>query len=150
MVESSIEVDGISLEYHGFKVRGLQTPTQDVLSSFERNPIENKKGETAAVMGHNGAGKSTLLRVMAGLLRPKSGKVEIVGNPRSCLASIQAENSFSARQNISWLARAYGANPDITVSSVEEFSDIGEAFDRPISTLSTGMKGRVDSASLRH
>ncbi len=145
MVESSIEVDGISLEYHGFKVRGVFRPLLKMsFLALKEIQLKIRKGETVAVMGHNGAGKSTLLRVMAGLLRPKSGKVEIIGNPL-LLSGVNPgfENSFSARQNISWLARAYGANPDVTVSSVEEFSEIGEAFDRPISTLSTGMKGRV-------
>ena len=132
----------ISLGIMASKFAGSSDPYSRCLSTLKEIRLKIRKGETVAVMGHNGAGKSTLLRVMAGLLRPKSGKVEIVGNPL-LLSGVNPgfENSFSARQNISWLARAYGANPDITVSSVEEFSDIGEAFDRPISTLSTGMKG---------
>jgi len=38
-------------------------------------------GTTLAVLGRNGAGKSTLLRILASLLRPHSGDVEVFGEP---------------------------------------------------------------------
>ncbi len=145
MVESSIEMKGISLEYHGYKVRSVLRPLTK-MSFLALNEVQLKvnNGETVAVMGHNGAGKSTLLKVMAGHLRPLSGDVKIRGTPL-LLSGVNPgfENSFSARQNISWLAKAYGVETESTVRSVESFADIGEGFDRPISTLSTGMKGRV-------
>jgi ABC-type Mn2+/Zn2+ transport system ATPase subunit len=39
-----------------------------------------RKGSLLAVIGPNGAGKSTLLKVMAGLLRPSSGRVQVLGH----------------------------------------------------------------------
>ena len=50
---------------------------------------------------------------------------------------------LSPRQNIKWLSGSYGSDSSRLESEVEEFSDIGEGFDRPIKTLSTGMRGRV-------
>jgi heme exporter protein A len=41
--------------------------------------LEVPEGATLAVLGPNGAGKSTLLRVLAGLLRPHAGRVEVLG-----------------------------------------------------------------------
>jgi len=145
MVSPNIQFDAVSVEYHGYKIRSLLRPLEK-MSFLALKEIELKieAGETIAIMGHNGAGKSTLLRVMAGHLRPLSGNVKVIGKTL-LLAGVNPgfENSFSPRQNLSWLSKAYGAEPGETVLSVEKFADIGGGFDRPVSTLSTGMKGRV-------
>ena len=39
------------------------------------------RGQAVAVIGANGAGKSTLLKLLAGLIRPWSGRVEVLGHP---------------------------------------------------------------------
>lgn len=46
--------------------------------------LEVMSGEAVAIVGENGAGKSTLLRIMAGVLAPDSGCVEMVGRPGYC------------------------------------------------------------------
>jgi manganese/iron transport system ATP-binding protein len=48
---------------------------------FERVDLEVERGEFLLVTGPNGAGKSTLLKLMAGLLEPWSGRIEILGAP---------------------------------------------------------------------
>jgi ABC-type multidrug transport system ATPase subunit len=53
---------------------GRRSALEDV--SFEVHP-----GELVAVVGPNGAGKSTLLKVLAGLLEPWSGSVQVLGGP---------------------------------------------------------------------
>ena len=103
-----------------------------------------QEGETVAVMGNNGAGKSTLLRFLAGKIRPSSGKAEISGR----VVHLSGVNpgfdvSLSPRQNVKWLAPIYGKEPSVTNQDVEDFSDIGSAYDRPVKTLSGGMRGRV-------
>lgn len=48
-----------------------------------------KQGETVALMGPTGSGKSTLLRVIAGLLKPTSGQLNVRGDLKSVVLSIQ-------------------------------------------------------------
>lgn len=43
--------------------------------------VDVNQGEIVAIIGSNGAGKSTLLRTISGLLRPRTGEVEFLGNP---------------------------------------------------------------------
>ncbi len=50
-------------------------------TALEHVDLAIEAGSLVAVVGPNGAGKSTLLRIMAGLLRPWSGRVEVLGHP---------------------------------------------------------------------
>lgn len=141
---AKIKLDGISLTYGGFKIHGLTILKKIYHKALSDITIEVSEGETIAVMGHNGAGKSTLLKFLAGKIRPSSGKAHIRGRIIH-LTGVNPgfDTSLSARQNIQWLSSIYGKDTLTTNQYVEEFSDIGEAYDRPIKTLSAGMRGRV-------
>ena len=74
---------------------GVVLAARDVVVRLGGNPIlksvsfEARPGQVAGLIGPNGAGKSTLLRVLAGLLRPESGDVQIEGAPLKGLNSAQ-------------------------------------------------------------
>ncbi|MCS4282552.1 iron complex transport system ATP-binding protein [Pseudomonas sp. BIGb0278] len=57
---------------------GLRLGGNDVLEAVE---LEVIAGETLGVVGPNGSGKSTLLKLLAGLLKPSSGEVQLLGQP---------------------------------------------------------------------
>jgi len=99
------------------------------------------------ILGRNGAGKSTLMRMLGKIEFPNSG-------------SIHSKNSFSwplglgggfvgsmtGRANVKFVCNLYGITKDETrkiILYVEEFAEIGDYFDMPIKTYSSGMKGRL-------
>ena len=140
-----ISVSNLSVVFDGLSIRNaLNLPRRE---KFEALKIKNMiigKGEIVAVLGHNGAGKSTFLSTIAGKIRPSEGKVIVDGT----LVHLSGVNpgfdmNLSARQNIAWLCKIYNSEPGEVVDMVEDFSQIGEAFDRPIRNLSGGMRGRV-------
>ena len=140
-----IRINNLNLSYDGMKVRNLLSPPERL--HFDALSIDSmiaKEGEIIAIMGHNGAGKSTLLSALAGKMRPNSGEIEVIGT----VVHLSGVNPgfdpiLSPRQNLKWLSRIYGCESSSLIPEVEEFAGIGEAFDRPIRTLSGGMKGRV-------
>ncbi|MFL5778903.1 MAG: ABC transporter ATP-binding protein [Chloroflexota bacterium] len=104
-------------------------------------------GESLAVIGPNGAGKSTLLQVLAGIMQPSEGSVDVRGKV-SGLLSLGAgfDQELSGRENILLGGAFLGLADDVTRSllpSIVEFADLGEFIDAPIKTYSSGMRARL-------
>jgi homopolymeric O-antigen transport system ATP-binding protein len=101
------------------------------------------RGQTVAIIGANGVGKSTLLHLVAGLLQPSAGDVTVNGRVTSLL---DLGGSFlpdlTGRENARYfheiVARRNGGVA-ARERAIEEFADIGESFDRPVHTYSSGM-----------
>jgi ABC-type polysaccharide/polyol phosphate transport system ATPase subunit len=104
-------------------------------------------GESLAVIGPNGAGKSTLLQVLAGIIQPNEGSVDVVGNVSSLLTlGAGFDQDLSGRDNIR-LAGAFLGIPhkvmEAELPGIVDFADIGEFIDAPIRTYSSGMRARL-------
>jgi len=103
------------------------------------------KGTSVGLIGRNGQGKSTLLSLIGGMDYPERG--EII---RHCNVSWPIglgggfQGSLTGRQNTKFVARVHGA-PDIQkiINYVEDFAEIGKAFDEPVRTYSSGMRSRL-------
>jgi capsular polysaccharide transport system ATP-binding protein len=101
------------------------------------------------LVGRNGAGKSTLLGIIGGVDQPSKGKVE-----RHCRVSWPMgfggglQGSLTGRQNSKFVCRIHGQERLIPekVAFVQDFAEIGEAFDDPVKTYSSGMKARLQFA----
>jgi len=107
-------------------------------------------GESLAIIGPNGAGKSTLLQVLAGIIQPNEGVVDVVGHVSSLLtlgAGFDAD--LTGRDNIR-LAGAFLGIPhrdmEERLPGIVDFADIGEFIDASIKTYSSGMRARLGFA----
>jgi len=139
------KLSGVSVDYDGLKFDNFHSlPKRISISALKNVNFRISEGETVALLGNNGAGKSTLLKFLAGKLRPTEGSANVQGKIVHLSGINPGFDIFlSPRQNLNWLSPIYGGDPSLIIPDVEEFSNIGGAFDRPIRTLSTGMRGRV-------
>jgi len=98
------------------------------------------------LVGRNGAGKSTLLRLIGGIDTPTRGLVERrcrVSWPMGFGGGLAA--SLTGRQNAKFVCRIHGHEEDLQdrLRYIEDFAELGESFDEPIKTYSSGMKSRL-------
>ncbi|MHC5224856.1 ABC transporter ATP-binding protein [Ignatzschineria sp. LJL83] len=104
-------------------------------------------GKNVAIIGKNGAGKSTLMNLLAKVDTADSGRIitdQTISWPVGLAGGFQG--SLSARENVKFIARTQGFRGKEMlekVKYVEEFAEIGDYFDLPVKTFSSGMRGRV-------
>ena len=143
----------------------MSTPTPEVLLRIEglskRYPngveavrsisLEVRRGEVFGLVGPNGAGKSTLLKLIAGLLRPERGSVNIDGRDVTGLPTEAAKwiglmpdplgvyTDISCREYLQFFAKVHGL----------EGAKLAAQLDRAVSVLGLGpwMEAEVESLS---
>lgn len=101
---------------------------------------------SVGLVGANGAGKSTLLRLIGGIDQPNKGKVQ-----RYCSVSWPMglgsglKGSLTGRENAKFVCRIHGHEADMPdrLAMIRDFAELGEAFDEPVDTYSSGMKSRL-------
>lgn len=122
----------------GFWVKGAYRPVIRNLN------LTLPSGKSLALLGRNGAGKSTLLSMVAGTLRPDTGRIISDG---SISFTVGLSGSFhgdlTGAQNTRFVARVYGVDTDELTALVADFAEIGEHFHMPVRTYSSGMRSRL-------
>ncbi|MEZ5910806.1 MAG: ABC transporter ATP-binding protein [Paracoccaceae bacterium] len=99
---------------------------------------------SVALLGRNGAGKTSLLRIVAGTMRPDSGRVVSDGTiswPVGFAGSFHPE--LTGAQNTRFIARVYGVDTKNLSAFVEDFAELGLHFHQPFKTYSSGMRSRL-------
>lgn len=109
--------------------------------------FEIERGETFCIVGQNGSGKSTLLQMVAGILQPTEGTVEVKGRVSALLELGAGFNpEFSGRDNVYLNGSILGLSTkqiDLRYKDIEEFAEIGDFIHQPVKTYSSGMVVRL-------
>lgn len=111
------------------------------------------QGETLGIIGKNGAGKSTLLQILCGIIKPDHGAIAH-NTSKISLLSLQMgfDPELSGRDNAVFGGMLLGYSRkevERNLDEVSAFSELGEFFNEPVKTYSTGMRARL-GFSLSH
>jgi lipopolysaccharide transport system ATP-binding protein len=141
-----------------FELLGLRGEIKDLRPkefwALDNVSFQLKRGEALGLVGKNGSGKSTLLRIIAGLIKPDTGNVEVKGRVAPLIALGAAFNPIlTGRENIYANMAILGLSKqdiDKRFDEVVEFAEIGEAIDAPVQSYSSGMAARLGFATAIH
>ena len=137
--------------------RGRSEDASTVRLKRPKRTVEALKGvsfvaqprETVGIIGLNGSGKSTLLRLIAGAEEPTSGQIMVREKPMLLGVSPALHGDLSGAQNVYLGCLALGmtaAEAREQIKLIAEWTELGEAIDRPMSTYSSGMGSRLNFA----
>lgn len=159
MADEIIRVADVSMCFRLYKER-VDSIKEKVMRSVQgkKNEYEDfyavnnvsfslEQGESMALIGLNGSGKSTLLKLIAGVMKPTSGKIEVRGSIAPLIelgAGFDAE--LTARENIFLNGAVLGYDHKKMSERYEyivEFSELGDFMDVPIKNFSSGMYARL-------
>lgn len=158
---SSIRLDGVSVCYRApnervstfkeYAIRWLQGRIRhNLFWALNTVDLEVRRGEAFGIIGHNGAGKSTLLKVIARVLRPTRGRVQVRGRVAPLLelgAGFHPE--LSGRENVILNGAMFGfkrVEMEGKIDRIIEFSELQNFIDAPMRTYSSGMWARLGFA----
>lgn len=132
----------------------LRAPRHRPFHALKNVSFELPAGRSLGLIGENGAGKSTLLKIAAGTTRPTSGSIERSGVVASILElGMGFHPEFTGRENARMNAALLGLNAGEIrrrLPKIQDFAELGEFFDRPVRTYSSGMALRLAFAVATH
>jgi ABC-type polysaccharide/polyol phosphate transport system ATPase subunit len=163
MQPGDISVDGLSRRFR-VRARGTNTLKSAALLRSRSRPVDvwalrdvtfaAAPGSALGVVGRNGSGKSTLLRIVAGIIKPTQGRVEVGGRIGTLLElGAGFHPDFTGRENvylngsILGLKRAYIRE---RFDEIVEFAELEDFIDVPVRTYSSGMFMRLGFAVASH
>jgi lipopolysaccharide transport system ATP-binding protein len=141
--------DRVKETFHPFRKKYHRT-----FNALSDISFQVKKGETLGIIGRNGSGKSTLLQIVCGILQATSGSVKVNGKVSALLELGAGFNpEFTGRQNVYINASILGLTGeqiDERFDDIIAFADIGDFFEQPVKTYSSGMVVRLAFAVIAH
>ena len=155
-----IKLDGIGKDFPKVETAGRRVSTLFKLlagtgelphfRALDGIDLELRRSESVGLIGGNGAGKSTLLKVIAGVVKPTRGSVQVNGRISALLELGSGFHpDYTGRDNIFLAAALMGLSRAETRERVDEiiaFADIGSHIDDPLKHYSSGMVVRLGFA----
>jgi len=158
---AAVRVESVSKTYRLYDTPGarlrellLRRPQHQDFHALSEVSFDLPAGKSLGLIGENGAGKSTLLRVVAGTTQPTTGRVTRTGVVASILElGMGFHPEFTGRENARLNAAILGLTAgDIRrrLPEIRDFAELGDFFDRPVRTYSSGMALRLAFAVATH
>ena len=128
--------------------------TSESFTALKDISFEIKKGETVGIIGPNGSGKSTILKLIAGVMWPTSGEVQVQGKISPLIelgAGMHPE--LTGSENIYLNGAILGLSQkeiEKNYKSIVDFAELWEFIDQPIKHYSSGMYMRLAFAIAIH
>jgi ABC-type polysaccharide/polyol phosphate transport system ATPase subunit len=127
---------------------------EDAITALDGVEFTVGRGEAFGVIGGNGSGKSTLLKLVAGMLKPTSGRIVVNGRVAALIelgAGFHPE--ISGRENVYINGAVLGLSKkqiDRRYDEIVEFSGLGDFMEEPVKNYSSGMYVRLGFAVAIH
>jgi ABC-type polysaccharide/polyol phosphate transport system ATPase subunit len=158
-----VRLRGVSRSFRVFHERSAtlkETLVRRRRASYEERwvvrdvDLDIAPGEAVAIVGENGSGKSTLLKVLAGIIPPHSGTVEIGGTVASMLElGAGFHPDFTGRENVFMNGSIHGLGEraiEERFDAIVDFAELRDFIDMPVRTYSSGMQMRLAFAIAAH
>ncbi len=122
----------------------------DWFDALHEVSLDVAAGEAIGIIGQNGAGKSTLLKVLAGIVRPTTGTVEVRGRAASVIElGVGFNPELTGSENLRFAGALLGVRPTEVErhhDEIVDFSGLAAFMDTPVKRYSTGMRARLGFA----
>ena len=157
----AVKVDNLGIKFH-LNQRGRRRRRRTLRHALSRGEYATKhsefwalrhisfaveQGESVGIIGRNGSGKSTLLRLIAGVLLPDEGTIQVNGGVGAMLElSAGFVSALTARDNVYLLSALHGFSReevDRRFDQIVRWAEIEKFVDTPIRHFSSGMRARL-------
>lgn len=159
-MSSVIRAQGLGIEFYRSRrrrlslremvLKGRSTAPRDTFWGLQDITFDIAQGEAVGLVGGNGSGKSTLLKMIAGVLLPDRGSVQVDGGVAPLIELTGGfVGDLSARENVHLLAGLHGLSPRQIRDRFDEivdFAEIADFIDTPFRHFSSGMQVRLGFA----
>ncbi len=116
---------------------------------LDRASFRVELGRSMGILAPNGTGKTTIINMMAGLEKADEGRIirtSRISFPLGFMGGVI--NKHSGTENVRYIARLYGLDPDYVEAFCRYLTGIDEYFDMPVGTYSAGMRSRLSFSLL--
>ncbi len=145
--EPIISLRNLSVSYRPQK--HFKSKIKQPINALKNIDLDIYRGEKLGIIGRNGSGKSTLMKILAGIIGPDSGSITIADpKPHIQLLSLGVglEGHLSGRENAVLNGLLLGKSRKHMlgrIDAIKDFSELGDFFEYPVNTYSTGMVARL-------